>query len=156
MAKTKTNEGSQFNENELGNEPETKTPLTESDLTPEMQAYVAKQKAEGGYPEPRLETIVSGAEFWDFEKNAQFDGIYLSNSMREQDSLTNPDQKAGDIMGYVCEDDKGEQHIIGNSYAIEKGIDAIKVGDKIRVTFLGKSLNSKNQPVNRFKFQRYV
>lgn len=107
-------------------------------------------------------TLVSGAEYWDFEANPAFVGLYDSLVKREQDEV-NGTGKAGDLIGFNFLDADGEMHIISNSYAIEKallmdykGSKVLESGNVIKIIFLGKGENSKGQPFNRFKVSMMV
>lgn len=103
-----------------------------------------------------LETLVSSAEYWPFETNPVFSGIYRRLFVREHDDEKDPTKKAGDIIGFICEQDHTqEEWIIGNSYQIQKGIEQVIEGERIRITFMGKTTNAKNQPLNKFLVQKY-
>lgn len=142
MAKTtkKTNSGSDFNANEFASK-------VNENVIDHPLARGEKIIDDG------FETIVSSASFWKFDKEPQFTGTFVRPMLREQDS---PDgqQKAGDIMAYVFVDEHGEEHLIGASYAIEKGLKECSAGDILRITFMGKTQNSKKQQVNKFVVQR--
>lgn len=96
-------------------------------------------------------TLVSGAKFHDFEAAPEHCGTYLSPVVREKDDAVDEKKKAGDIMGYLSVDDDGEETIIGNSHQIGKAIEQMKKGDRWYIRFIEKTMNSKQQPVNRFE-----
>lgn len=104
-------------------------------------------------------TVVSGADFHNFEEEPYFEGFYLKPVVREQDSADG-DHKKGDLMGYLFADaDTGEEVIIGNSHQIEKTLRTPYKGTEIKdledciicIRYLGKGVNSKKQPFNKFK-----
>lgn len=107
---------------------------------------------------PAGETLVSGAEFWKFEENAVFIGNYVKNVVRDKDgknAATNPNEKAGSIMGYMFADEFGQEHIIGNSHSIQKALEQIKFDKTVTlyIEFEGKTtVNGK--PFNRFHIQK--
>lgn len=98
-----------------------------------------------------MKTIISGAEFWDFEKNKVFRGRFVQPFLREKDQ-ENGEGKAGDVIGFVFEDADGEQHLVSNSHQIKKALESpgVGVGSQLQITFKGKSENSKGQPLNMF------
>lgn len=101
-----------------------------------------------------MKNLISGAEFHNFEKVPVFIGKYSSDQMREKDgpdAETNPDQKAGALMGYNFEDANGDLHLIGASALIKKAVSVCKIGDWLKIEFTGKAKNAKGQQVNRFK-----
>lgn len=105
-----------------------------------------------------MKTVSAGAEFFKFENIGDtLRGILGQPVKHEKDSDPNKDgvveHKAGDIMGYLCEQSNGEFTILGNSAIIEKHVNNgdIKAGDILQVCYKGKGLTSKNKPVNMFK-----
>lgn len=104
---------------------------------------------------PAGETIVSGAAFWDFEKEPVFVGTYIRNVIREKDgknAATNPNEKAGTVMGFLFRGEDGGEHIIGNSYSIQKAL----VNEKYRSVPLWIEFEGKDPgppPFNRFHIQ---
>lgn len=104
-----------------------------------------------------MKSISSGAKFIDWIVGMVFFGIIGPPVIREKDGAnvaTNPNEKAGSIMGYEMTDKNGEVHIIGNSAVIKDAIGKIGEGGIARIEFLGKGVNAKNQPVNRFKIDQ--
>lgn len=103
--------------------------------------------------------LQTGAEFHKFENEPIFIGRFENEQIRENDGPADKDgvirQKAGDVLGYNFVDQDGAFTIIGNSHAIEKSIKEIKKGDILGIKFLGKTQNSKNQPVNRFEVYQF-
>lgn len=105
------------------------------------------------------ENVISGAEFWDFDTDPIFAGEFTGKpAIREKDGKnaeTNPNERAGSIMGFNFVDKNGEMFIIGNSHQIAKAIeDCGKKGYKhprLRIEFLGQSPNASGQKVNRYK-----
>lgn len=111
---------------------------------------------------PKIRTIISGAEFWDFDEEPIFIGRFKTEVLREEDVLDKDGKKvhsAGDTMGYLFEaEEDGEEHIVGNSHQIQKALELVKQDESVNlndavfyIEFLGKGENSKKQPFNRFK-----
>lgn len=111
-----------------------------------------------------IRNLISGAEFHDFEEDsAVVYGRFIGPVKREKDGPNvdkNPNEKAGTVMGYQVEeiinfDDDNERvsgyTIIGASEQINRGLERAKHGELYRFEFMGKTVNSKNQPVNRFR-----
>lgn len=100
-------------------------------------------------------TLVSGAEFHDFEKDSTvYAGFYGKPVLREKDGLNaeiNPNERAGSVMGFLFKDENGVDTIIGNSHQVAKALEQAKEGDFYRIEFLGKTQNAQGKPVNRFK-----
>ena len=105
---------------------------------------------------PQGKTIVSGAEFYDFEKNPVFVGKYLRDVVREKDgknAATNPNEKAGSVMGYLFQAETGDETIIGNSFSIQKALQDPKNREvTLWIEFEGKT-EIKGKPFNRFHIQ---
>lgn len=108
--------------------------------------------------------LISGAEFYDFEEHGKiFAGSYHRPVIREKDGpnvANNPNEKAGTIMGYLFtqfvdfdtpEERAGQECIIGASEQITRAMEKAKEGDIYVFEYLGKTQNSKGQPVNRFR-----
>lgn len=135
----------------------TATPTSETHNAAESDAYDRQLAAAGNrFSDSDFETVVSSAEYWKHEQEPIFIGEYSGRNMiRKEDDPKEPNKKAGDIMGYICTSQDGEEVIIGNSYAITEAFEAegnpFKAGDIVRVEFLGKSAMSNGQSVNRFK-----
>lgn len=109
----------------------------------------SKSTKENAPKEPKEKVIISGAQYWDFDTNPQFEGMYRGQVIREED------QK---VIGFNFEDMAGDLHIISNSHSIEKSLHTPhKDGELyedpeavLRILFLGKTeINGK--PFNRFK-----
>lgn len=103
---------------------------------------------------PKGKILVSGAEYYDFEKDGNpFVGFYSGReAKREKDEVNGPG-KAGDIIGYFFSTEDGGETIIGNSYSIKKALSDpdVKPGSKISIQFLGKGETAGGKPVNRFE-----
>ena len=101
--------------------------------------------------------VVSAAQYWDFEAEPYFMGQYVGEQRAD---ITDPKTKEVEhnkLIGYVFQDDSGEQHIIGNSHSIEKamnyeidGVPAYELYPVMQFEFLGK-VEVKGKPFNRFK-----
>lgn len=105
-------------------------------------------------------TIVSSAQYHDFEQNPIYTGKYVNE--QRADIL---DEDTGEIenkvIGFLFEDESGEQSIITNAWSIEKALNTedektnclVKdSGLTIEIEFLGKvQKNGKGRPFNRFK-----
>lgn len=110
---------------------------------------------------PAGETLVSGATFWDFDVKPVFIGSFTGKEiLREKDgknAATNPNEKAGSVMGFEFKDVDGNVHLIGNSYSIAKifaGKEGQKhVGKKMFIEFEGKDEQAGKPPFNRFHIQ---
>jgi hypothetical protein len=104
-----------------------------------------------------MKTVISGAEFFDFEVTPVFSGQFKQPVIREQDSQANPDFKKGDVMGYLFTDVDGNDVIIGASHQITKALtdQAQGVGGFYKISFLGKGTTAKNQPFNNYRVEQY-
>lgn len=101
-------------------------------------------------------TVITGAEFKEFEIGEVFEGAYIEKVIREKDGpnvAKNPNEKAGTVMGYLFKPDGGFSEIIGASHSVNEVMERCKKGDYVRFTFLGKGENSKGQPFNRFQIE---
>lgn len=110
-----------------------------------------------------VRNLVSGADFHDFNEEPVFVGRYRGPVIREKDGpnvATNPNEKAGTVMGYkftelldfdLPTEKEGHDSIVGNSDQIKRGLEKAKDGEIYKIEFLGKTENSKKQPVNRFR-----
>lgn len=97
-----------------------------------------------------MKKLSSASEFHDFEKNPILVGTFTNPVLRDEDS-SDGFHKKGELMGYEFELEDGTCTIVGNSYMINKAIEKTGVGHVLGIKFLGKTTNSKNQPVNRFE-----
>lgn len=104
-------------------------------------------------------TLVSGASYWDFELEHYFvgswTGQYAKRNKQEKDKPENVGEDGKVVIGFLFESEiDGEQHIIGNSYAIVKALDLLsKDGNekaKILIEFKGQTENAQGQPYNNF------
>lgn len=102
-------------------------------------------------------TLTSGAEYWDFEEEPEFIGVYDSLVQRKQDD-PKTGGKEGDIIGFNFIDEENEMHIIGNSYAIEEALQMDFNGKKVmdsgyalKIVFKGQGQKADGQKFNRFK-----
>lgn len=104
-----------------------------------------------------MRQIISGADFFDFEKTAIFSGKFESVVRREKDHPTDFTIKAGDVMGYLFTDKNGDQHIVGASHQIEKALTAENegVGNYYKIEYLGKGTTAANKPFNKFRVDAY-
>jgi len=107
---------------------------------------------------PDGEVLISGAEFWDFEESPIFIGKYMDKVIREKDgpnAATNPNEKAGSVMGFKFEDEFGQEHIIGNSNSIQKALEKIGYNKNVilYIEFEGKTTLASGKPFNRFHIQ---
>lgn len=124
----------------------------------DLNAELEKSKAEPAPAKEELETLVSGAEFHKFDTDPVYVGTFTGQTSRREKDGASENQKAGDLMGYVFENETdGELSIIGSSNQIVKAMNDgnVKEGDKLRIEFLGSTTNKAGQKVNRFKIQRY-
>ena len=101
-----------------------------------------------------MKTIESGARFWDFKANPQFDGVFLQPVIRDADDPYDETKKAGDLMGFLMADKNGETHIIGAAHVIEKRMKEVGVNSAVRITFLGQ-MDADKGKVNLYKIQVY-
>lgn len=127
-------------------------------LTPGTEHINPEMKDEEGLHIVRTRTVreslISGADFWDFEQEPVFEGAYVKEVIREKDgpdAATDPNQKAGSIMGYLFVTDDGDEAIIGNSHSVAKAISKCAPKDYLRFQYLGKGQTASNKPFNRFK-----
>lgn len=97
-----------------------------------------------------MKKLTSASEYHDFEKNQLLIGKFVAVVTAEKDSPEN-NRKAGDVIGYEIEQENGDCTIAGNSFLIQKGLthSDCGIGSIVGIRFLGKTTNSKNQPVNR-------
>lgn len=97
----------------------------------------------------------TGATFHDFEKTPFVAFRLIGQVLREQDAEgheKDDNKKKGAVLGYEGLDlMTDEATIVGNSHAISKNLKDAKPGTVFGIKFLGKTENSKNQPVNRFQ-----
>lgn len=95
-------------------------------------------------------TLVSGAEYWDFEEVPGFVGYYRGEVQRKKG------ENAGEVIGYNFEDQDGDLHIISNSHAITEALDILKKEGAdtkevlLFIEFRGKGEKSDGQEYNRF------
>ncbi len=104
-----------------------------------------------------MKTIISGANFLKFVENQIVFGRVGKVVKREKDGAnvaTNPNEKAGSIMGYELIDKFGNVQIIGASATIKDTFEKLGENAIVKITFLGKGENAKKQPVNRFKIEQ--
>jgi len=149
----KTNKGNQFNDGELGSENADK-PYIETDAL-EATAQEIKEYS-------KVNTIVSGADYHDFDVESKFIGHYINEVKREKDGKEE-NQKVGDIVGYLMVSESGEEKIIGNAHAIEKAFNTVltegpdkgkmykETGATFYIEFLGKTDIGGGRMYNRFK-----
>ncbi len=97
-----------------------------------------------------MKPLISGAEFHDFEATPIYNGKLVSEQVREKDG-EGENQKAGSVIGFIFENKAGEQSIIGNSHSIAKAVSMVKLGDWLRIEFLGQGAKNNGQKFNRFK-----
>lgn len=102
----------------------------------------------------KFKNLISGADFKEFGEGEIYEGTFLRETIREKDGpnvASNPNEKAGTVMGYLFRNDSGKEEIIGASHQITEVMKKASQGDYFRFTFLGKTENAKGQPVNRFR-----
>lgn len=106
---------------------------------------------------PAGKTLVSGAGYHDFKTSPVYQGQYRRNVVREKDGdlAKNPPEKAGDLIGFIFEDEFGQETIISNSFNILKALEAIKYDTKttLWIEFQGKVAGKGGRMVNRFHVQ---
>ena len=100
-------------------------------------------------------TIVSSAQYWDFEKNPIFKGYYISEHSGK-DSETGEDK----VFGFNFSDQDGQEYLITNAWSIKKALDTVDdktscmvrdMNTLIEIEFIEKVENKKGRPFNRFK-----
>lgn len=104
----------------------------------------------------KFRTVITGAEFWEPAEGEIFEGTYMENVIRKKDgpkAATEPNQKAGALMGYLFKADNGREEIVGNSQQVMEVMSNCKFGDYVRFTFLGKGETAAKQPFNRFRIE---
>lgn len=104
----------------------------------------------------KFRTVITGAEFWEPTEGEVFEGTYIENVIRKKDgpkAATEPNQKAGALMGYLFKADNGREEIVGNSQQVMEVMSNCKFGDYVRFTFLGKGETAAKQPFNRFRIE---
>lgn len=116
----------------------------------EENSTIENPQTENPQPEKVYHTLVSGAEYWDFDTNPTFVGKYIQPVIREKDQQ---------LIGFLFVDEKGEDHIITNSHSVEKAIKMVNdMGVIEKATFvfefLGKG-EANGKPFNRFKIGYY-
>lgn len=99
-------------------------------------------------------TVITGAEFKEFEVGEEYVGEYIDKVIRKKDgpkAATEDNQKAGATMGYNFKDENGKIEIIGASQQVSEVMNQCNPGQWVRFTFLGKGETANKQPFNRFK-----
>jgi len=98
----------------------------------------------------------SAAMFYDFNANPLFVGRYVGQHLGMVEDPETKIKHEG-LIGYDFVDDDGVEVIISNSHAITKalhadfdGREASNVPGIWEITFVGKIVNSKGKPFNRF------
>jgi hypothetical protein len=91
--------------------------------------------------------IVSGATYWNFEENPIFIGTYQGECHDNE----------GKLIGFFFIDNDNQEHIISNSYAIEKALNSDVEGtlvmdsnNVLEIISLGKSQTKEGKQFNRF------
>lgn len=109
-----------------------------------------RERAQG---RPQGKTLVSGASYHDFQKVPVYIGQYRRDVIREKDGQ-GPNEKKGDVIGFVFEDEFGGETIISNSYSIKKALETIGYPHDVTlwIEFQGKTM-VKGKPFNRFHVQ---
>lgn len=104
-----------------------------------------------------MRKIVSAAEYKEFGQGETYSGKFIRPVLREQDHETDTSKKRGDLMGFLFEDFKGEETIIGASHSIQKALTAEGegVGNYYRITFVEKVQLEKGKSFNRYDVQAY-
>lgn len=104
-----------------------------------------------------MRKIVSAADFKEFGQGESYSGKFVRPVLRDADHPTDSDKKKGDLMGYLFEDYKGEETIIGASHSITKALTAESegVGNFYQITFIEKVQLEKGKSFNRYDVQAY-
>jgi hypothetical protein len=101
------------------------------------------------------QTLVSGGQFHPFDTEPVFEGVYTgNNALAQKDDLTQENgRKAGDVIGYIFEDEEGNEVIVGRNHSTEKAMQQVEKLEKpvMRFEFLGKVQMKGGKPFNRFK-----
>ena len=101
------------------------------------------------------QTLVSGGQFHQFDTEPIFEGVYTgNNALAQKDDLTQENgRKAGDVIGYIFEDEEGNEVIVGRNHSTEKAMQQVEKLEKpvMRFEFLGKVQMKGGKPFNRFK-----
>ena len=82
-------------------------------------------------------------DYVNFDETKDFFGAYVEPFKRPNDDKKDKTKKKGDVIGYVFADAKGTNHIVGNSYLIEKYIKDATPGTVYGFRFLGKQKAEK-------------
>jgi len=111
------------------------------------------------YDTAQRQKLASGAEFFkfDLEANKTFVGKFLSERIGMREDLQTHEKKEG-IIGYDFVDHDGVEWIIGDSYSVRKSLNADMGNGKtakdlpgvFEIEFLGKIVDAKGKPFNRF------
>ena len=104
-----------------------------------------------------MRKIVSAADFKEFVEGESYSGKFVRPVHRETDHPTDPSKKRGDLMGYLFEDYKGEETIIGASHSITKALTAENegVGNFYQITFVEKVNIDGGRAFNKYDVQAY-
>jgi len=104
---------------------------------------------------------LTSATFKEFTKDDNiFIGKFVEKFLRKEDSKTEPDKKAGDLMGYKFVDESGNEEIVGSSSTVKQVMEPetgepVKAGAVIGFEFLGKGITSKKRPFNKFNIYEF-
>lgn len=96
------------------------------------------------------------AVFHDFEENPTIVAKLIEQVLREKDgpnAASKPNEKAGALMGFLCEDlVRGGTVIVGSSTLIEQAMKTAKEGTVFGIEFHGKkqSTTDKSRSINSF------
>lgn len=103
-----------------------------------------------------MKQIISAADFKKFEVGESYSGKFLKPVLREKDG-NEPNQKAGDIIGFLFEDINGDETIIPAAERIIKALTAEGqgIGNFYKITFEGKIQMKNGKFFNRYDVQQY-
>lgn len=99
-----------------------------------------------------MEKLSQGGEIHNFEKDSEFVGVYLGETLKWEKDNAEQNKKAGDIIGYEFTDrDATETVVIGASYAVAKAMAKVSKGDIVSFRHLGKTEMKGGKSVNRME-----
>jgi len=103
-----------------------------------------------------MEKLSQGGEIHNFEKDSEFVGMYLGETLKWEKDNAEQNKKAGDVIGYEFTDRDGtETVVIGASYAVQKAMAKISKGDIVSFRHLGKTEMKGGKSVNRMEIIKW-
>lgn len=107
---------------------------------------------------PKGQVLSATGDFVKFENPGDdFTGFYRGGTLVRTKDGKKKDQKKGDLMGFKCVTEDGEEVVLPASYTVKKAIESIppaklkgKVGAKVYVRFMGKKKIGGGRSVNEF------